>query len=134
MGNQARRGLGVALTAGLLGASWASGAAAQSDFVEYYYNAGVDAHFYYSPSSVTRAVVDRNHLLVKWTDSRPKNSERLIFLVLVDCNKRTSKMLSVDRVDYASHAFIATVDLRDQSTEDAATPGTMGGYLLDKVC
>ncbi|MDB5429335.1 MAG: hypothetical protein JWP35_451 [Caulobacter sp.] len=133
MTHRGRRSLAAVLAVGLLAASWAAPARAQSDFVEYYYNAGVDAHFYYSPSSITRAVVG-NALLVKWTDSRPKGSERLIFLVLVDCSGRTSKMLSVDRVDYASGAFIATVDLRDKSTDDPATPGTMGGYLLEKVC
>ena len=131
-----RNGVGrfASLVAGLVVGLSAPSARAETDFVEYYYNAGADVHFYYSPNSVTRSIVDKALLLVKWTDSRPKGLESFIFLVLVDCNHRTSKILSVERVDATTRAPIATVDLRDKSTTDPANPGTMGGYLLARVC
>lgn len=125
------RRLSVAAGAGLLGLAVGPGAFAQSDFQQFYYNAGVGANFYYSPSSVQQT---DGGVLVKWMDDHPKGAENLIFLAQIDCSAQTIRSLEVDRIDAATGDFIATVDLRANSQADSYSSGTMGGYLAAKVC
>ena len=106
-------------------------AQAQSGWTEYYYNSGVNAHFYYLPSSIKKfgSVVQ-----VKWHDSRLKNNEKLVFLVELNCSGRTIQNLSVDRFNVQTGSFIATVDLRGHGSPTSITPATMADHLAQRAC
>ena len=112
-----------------------SAASAQSDFTEFYYNAGVNAHFYYSPRSVSANGALRD---LAWTDSNMQHAnhdtERLVFHAQLNCSAQTIQNLYVERFSSSSGQSIGTVDLRGQSPVDPYRAGTMGGYLAAKVC
>ena len=102
-----------------------------TDWTEYYYNAGVDAHFYYSPRSVYR--ID-NLRQVEWTDSKDKGAEKVVFIVHIDCTKRTIQSRVAKRYRAADNVFIGAVDLTGQAPVEQVTPGTMAERLLGAVC
>ncbi len=115
-----------------------STAAAQSqpngyytDWVEYYYNAGVNAHFYYSPRSIYRIGDLRQ---VEWTDSSPKGAYKIVFLVHIDCTKRTIQSRIAKRYDASSNAFIDATDLSQNAPVEGVTPGSMADRLVNAVC
>lgn len=101
------------------------------DWTEYYYNAGVDAHFYYSPRSIYRIGELRQ---VEWTDSKPKGAVKLVYIVHIDCTNRTIESRSVKRYDAVTSAYIDAVDLTGQAPVSPVTPGSMADRLLRAVC
>jgi len=99
---------------------------------EFYYHSGTGTRFYYDSSSVQRT---GSTVLVRWTDSNLKGGvERLVYLAQVECGARTIQSLQVDRYNAQSGAYIGTVDLRASDSPRRADPGSMAGYLLDRVC
>jgi hypothetical protein len=91
----------------------------------------VDAHFYYSPRSVYR--ID-NLRQVEWTDSKDKGAEKLVFIVHIDCGKRTIQSRVAKRYRASDNAFIGSVMLADKAPVEAVTPGSMAERLLRAVC
>jgi hypothetical protein len=102
-----------------------------TDWTEYYYNAGVDAHFYYSPRSIYRIDQLRQ---VEWMDSKPKGAEKITFVVHIDCGKRTIQSRFAKRYRASDNAFIASVMLADKAPVEAVTPGSMAERLMRAVC
>jgi len=102
-----------------------------TDWTEYYYNAGVDAHFYYSPRSVYH--VD-NLRQVEWTDSKDKGAEKITFVVHIDCAKRTIQSRMAKRYRASDNAYIGAVMLADKAPVEAVTPNSMADRLFRAVC
>jgi len=134
------RGISIGLAvrvagAGLLALGFAASAQAQAGFVEFYYNTGVNAHFYYSPSSVQSNGTLR---AVAWTsgDLQQANNgtEHLVYHVQIDCSAQTIQSQWVERFDAQSGASIGTVDLTGQGGPQTYAPGTMAGYLAGRAC
>ncbi len=96
-----------AIGAALLTLGFAASAQAQSDFVEFYYNAGVNAHFYYSPSSVQSNGSIRT---VAWTSTdmmkANNGTEHLTYHAQIDCSAQTIESLWVDRLDAQTGTLI----------------------------
>lgn len=102
-----------------------------SDWTEYYYNAGVDAHFYYSPRSVY-SVGDMRQ--VEWTDTKDKGAEKLTFVVHINCARHTIQSRIAKRYRASDNGFIAAVMLADKAPVETVTPGSMADRLLQRVC
>ncbi len=121
--------------AALLAFGFAVSAHAQSDFVEFYYNAGVNAHFYYSPGSVQNSGALR---MVAWTSSdlmqANHGTEHLVYHAQIDCSAQTILNQWVDRLDAQTGASLGTVDLSGKASLENYRAGTMAGYLASRVC
>jgi hypothetical protein len=102
-----------------------------TDWTEYYYNAGVDAHFYYSPRSVYR--ID-NFRQVEWTDSKDKGAEKITFIVHIDCTQHTIQSRMAKRYRSSDNAYIGPVMLADKAPVEAVTPNSMADRLFRAVC
>ncbi len=99
--------------------------------MEYYYNAGVNVHFYYSPRSIYR--ID-NLRQVEWTDSAPKGDTKLVFIVHINCTQRTIQSRVAKLYDAATNAYRSSTDLTHDAQVEAIAPGSMAEHLLNAVC